>query len=107
MESSLKHVKPLDDQAAIDLGAEIVGEIFVFGVASAVLITEYTSSAEKQEKKEAALEAQLKDFSTGIKELREAADKAKQQEQERTQQIAQLQKQVEDLIAASQAKAKK
>lgn len=45
-------VKPLSKQAAVDLGAELIGEFFVFSVALAILYGETKRSQKKDQAKE-------------------------------------------------------
>lgn len=45
-------VKPLSKQAAVDLGAELMGEFFVFSVALAILYGETKRSQKKDQAKE-------------------------------------------------------
>ncbi len=58
--STRKDVRPLTEAAAIDLGSEIVGEMFIFGVASGIVLREYAISSAKSAAKEEKLQALLK-----------------------------------------------
>ena len=65
------HTKPLKEEKAVEVGAEILGEAFVYSVAASFILFEYWRSA----KKEANLEAHqdkdidvLKDRMTKVEE---------------------------------------
>eukprot|EP00911_Craspedida_sp_UC1_P001338 UC1_evm7s1007 len=64
--NSRKDVRPLSEAGAVELGAELVGEVFIFGVAAAIVTREYFESAEKSRKKEAAEEARLTGLHTRL-----------------------------------------
>jgi optic atrophy 3 protein len=50
-------VRPLSESRAVDLGAEVIGEMTIFSVAASVLLLEYGRQKEKEEKaKREALE---------------------------------------------------
>ena len=46
------HIKPLTDQAAVDLAANILGEVVVFSIAVLVLLAEMRRSQQKEQAKE-------------------------------------------------------
>lgn len=52
-------VKPLDEQKAIDLGANFVGEAVVFLVAGAVLVADQTQSWKKEQARRAFIEHRI------------------------------------------------
>ena len=52
-------VKPLPEADALQLGAEIIGEIFVYSIAAAIMTREYLDSAAKAQAKEEKLNRHL------------------------------------------------
>ena len=62
------HVQPLKEEKAIEIGAEILGEVFIYTVASSAILLEYWRSSRKAAAQEAeqdrdidVLERKLKD----------------------------------------------
>ena len=53
------NIKPLTDQAAVDLAANILGEMVVFSIAVIVLLAEMKRSQLKEQAKEDAQNAKL------------------------------------------------
>ena len=56
---SPKEVVKLNEQAAIDLGAELIGDIFIFSVGAFAVVAEYTRQQRKLSVEKAALESRL------------------------------------------------
>lgn len=69
-------MRPLGEAGAIDLGAEIAGEFFIFGVAAVLAVTEYARSAEKNAAKEEQLQAVLRSLASTLHGLEQRADAA-------------------------------
>lgn len=63
-----KEVVKLNEQAAIDLGAELLGEIFMFLVASATILAEYIRQSRRSAEDKAALETRLLAIESRINE---------------------------------------
>lgn len=71
-------VRPLDEQKAIEVGANFIGETLVFIVAGTVLILDQTLSAQKEQARRQVIEdkfnqifKELDDIKSEITELRE------------------------------------
>lgn len=54
-----KEVVKLNEQAAIDLGSELIGDMFMFCVGATALIAEYTRQSRRSAEEKAALESRL------------------------------------------------
>lgn len=57
---SPKEVVKLNEQAAIDLGAELIGDLFMFSIGAAAVIAEYTRQSRKGAEEKNALESRLR-----------------------------------------------
>ena len=62
-------VPPLSEQVAVDVGAELLGESVVFGVAVAMLFLEYRRGQRKEEIKEQEQNEKLFGLQSQVKEL--------------------------------------
>ncbi|KXJ17759.1 optic atrophy 3 protein homolog [Exaiptasia diaphana] len=62
-------VKPLNEQVAVNLAAEMLGEGFLFAVGVGTLLFEYRRSAKKEEGKEAEQNRKLDELESKISEL--------------------------------------
>lgn len=62
-------VQPLSEQAAIDVGAELLGETLVFGVAATLMYLEYSRGKKKEEMKEQEQNQKLFELQRQVKEL--------------------------------------
>lgn len=49
---SVKEVKPLNEEMAVELGAEMLGEIVIFSVGAGIIYAEYARQARKEQSKE-------------------------------------------------------
>lgn len=56
------YVKPLNEEKAVETAAELVGELIIFGVGTAVVIAEVSRSAISDSRKEEARRRQLEDL---------------------------------------------
>lgn len=56
---SPREVAKLNEQAAIDLGSELIGDMFMFVIGAAAIIAEYTRQSRKISDEKAALESRL------------------------------------------------
>lgn len=45
-------IQPLKEEKAVELGAEILGEAFLYGIAASVILYEYYRSVKKEEKRD-------------------------------------------------------
>lgn len=62
-------VAKLNEEQAIEQGAEILGETVIFGIAAVCLILDYMRSARKEAAKELAAQERLKKMENGILEI--------------------------------------
>ncbi|XP_001602569.1 putative OPA3-like protein CG13603 [Nasonia vitripennis] len=62
-------VAKLNEQMAIELGASLMGEVIIFGVAGGCLVLEYNRQAAKEAKKEEIRLMQLQKFTDDIQAL--------------------------------------
>ena len=62
-------VRPLSEQAAVDVGAELLGETLVFGVAATLMYLEYNRGKKKEEMKEQEQNQKLFELQSQVKEL--------------------------------------
>lgn len=69
-ETPAQTVKPLDEQKAIDLGANFVGEAIVFLVAGAVLVADQQQSWKKEQARRAFIEHRLDELYAETQTLR-------------------------------------
>lgn len=72
-------VAKLNEQMAIELGASLMGEVIIFGVAGGCLVLEYNRQAAKEAKKEEIRLMQIQKFTDDIQALN---DMTKKQEAE-------------------------
>ncbi|NXM79225.1 OPA3 protein, partial [Serilophus lunatus] len=63
-------VKPLNEEAAAELGAELLGEALVFGVGGLCLYLEYLRQAGQSRRREETLERSLAELRLGLERLR-------------------------------------
>ncbi|XP_077397651.1 optic atrophy 3 protein homolog [Festucalex cinctus] len=63
------NIKPLNEEAAAELGAELLGETVIFLVGGGCLVLEYTRQAINSRRKEDELNQTLADLQTQIAEL--------------------------------------
>jgi optic atrophy 3 protein len=71
-------VRPLDEQRAIELGANFLGETLVFLVAGTVLILDQTVSAQKEYARRQVIEAKFSQLFNEIEVLKEGLEHSKQ-----------------------------
>ncbi|NWI61858.1 OPA3 protein, partial [Calyptomena viridis] len=62
-------VKPLNEEAAAELGAELLGEALVFGVGGLCLYLEYLRQVGQSRRREEQLERTLSDLREAIERL--------------------------------------
>ena len=67
--SSRREVRPLSEKDAIDTGAEIISEAFIFVVAAAAITNEYMTSAAKAAVKAEQLDRKLEELSASVDTL--------------------------------------
>lgn len=68
-------VAKLNEQMAIELGASLMGEVIIFGVAGGCLVLEYNRQAAKEAKKEELRLSQVQKFTDDIQALNEITKK--------------------------------
>lgn len=62
-------IKPLNEEAAAELGAELLGEAIVFLIGGGCMVLEYSRQAANSRRKEEELNGTLADLQTQIAEL--------------------------------------
>ncbi|XP_069841690.1 optic atrophy 3 protein [Dendropsophus ebraccatus] len=62
-------IKPLNEEAAADLGAELLGEATIFLIGGACMVAEYSRQATNSRRKEEEMEARLSSMETEIARL--------------------------------------
>ncbi|XP_015741036.1 optic atrophy 3 protein [Coturnix japonica] len=67
-------VKPLNEEAAAELGAELLGEAIVFGVGGLCIYMEYARQAGQSRRKEEEQAAALKNMAADIESMRRELD---------------------------------
>ena len=67
--SGPEKVQPLSEQVAVDVGAELLGESLIFGIATVMLYFEYRRGQRKEEKKEDEQNQRIIGLQNQIKEL--------------------------------------
>ena len=67
--SGPEKVQPLSEQVAVDVGAELLGESLVFGIATMMLYFEYKRGQRKEEKREDEQNQRIRGLQNEIKEL--------------------------------------
>ncbi|NXS21158.1 OPA3 protein, partial [Mystacornis crossleyi] len=72
-------VKPLNEEAAAELGAELLGEALVFGVGGLCLYLEYLRQAGQSRRREEYLEQTLSDLRQGLEQLQRDLDELRAQ----------------------------
>ncbi|NWU21050.1 OPA3 protein, partial [Dyaphorophyia castanea] len=72
-------VKPLNEEAAAELGAELLGEALVFGVGGLCLYLEYLRQAGQSRRREEHLEQTLSDLRQGLEQLQRDLDELRAQ----------------------------
>ncbi len=85
-------VKPLSEKAAIDLAANILGEIVVFSIAVAILLVEMKRGQLKDQAKEDAQNAKLKSLQQQINDLGIETERQSTQIRELTRALPQANK---------------
>ena len=63
------HVKPLTEEKAAELGAEIIGDTFVYGVAASIVIFEYVRSKKKEQDAEDSQNDQIANLNDSMQRL--------------------------------------
>ena len=63
------HVKPLSDERAAELGAEIIGDTFIYTVASSLIIFEYYRSRKKEQDAEDTQNSEIGRLSVSVRKL--------------------------------------
>ncbi|NXJ16046.1 OPA3 protein, partial [Odontophorus gujanensis] len=67
-------IKPLNEEAAAELGAELLGEAIVFGVGGLCLYLEYARQAGQARRREEEQAATLRDMAAALERMRGELD---------------------------------
>lgn len=70
-------VKPLNEEAAAELGAELLGEAIVFGVGGLCIYLEYARQAGQARRREEEQAAALREMAAGLERMRAELDELK------------------------------
>lgn len=62
-------VEKLNESMAIDLGADLLGEVIIFSIAAVTIYLEYWRSSSKEQRKEIAQNMQLTELDEKVQEL--------------------------------------
>lgn len=62
-------VPKLNDETAVELGAELIGEFFIYTIASAGIFAEYYRSSRKEQEKQDLQDESLKTLQAKVQEL--------------------------------------
>eukprot|EP00160_Parvularia_atlantis_P020793 Unigene8759_Nuclearia_a/m.26817 Unigene8759_Nuclearia_a/g.26817 ORF Unigene8759_Nuclearia_a/g.26817 Unigene8759_Nuclearia_a/m.26817 type:complete len:206 (+) Unigene8759_Nuclearia_a:44-661(+) len=84
-------VRPLDDETSLDLAADMLGEIVLFGLAGGILYFEYARQKAGEAAKEAELRARFEALEDGVRSLNATTEAMRQHE-------SQLQSNVHELM---------
>ena len=63
------HIKPLTEEKAAELGAEIIGDTFVYSVAASIVIFEYVRSKKKEQDAEDSQNDQIANLNDSMQRL--------------------------------------
>ena len=63
------HVKPLTEEKAAELGAEIIGDTFVYSVAASLIVFEYVRSKKKEQDAEDTQNSQIAKLNDSLRKL--------------------------------------
>lgn len=85
-----KEVVKLNEQAAIDLGSELLGDFFMFSIGAVAIVAEYTRQSRKSSDEKAALEARLRSIEDKTSDVTELSSKLESR-------IAQIETSMSDL----------
>lgn len=69
------NVQPLNEAMAIELGANLLGEVIIFAVGAGVLILEYVRSSKKETTKEETLLQEKRELKATLRELQFQAER--------------------------------
>lgn len=64
-----REVVKLNEQAAIDLGSELIGDLFMFSIGAAAVIAEYTRQSRRSAEEKAAMETRLRSIESNLMSL--------------------------------------
>ena len=87
---SVKEVKPLNEEMAVELGAEMLGEIVIFSVGSAIIAAEYARQARKEQHKEDVQNDRICELEGEIREMGLIVERNSAEVREMTRLIASL-----------------
>ncbi len=65
-----KEVKPLTEEMAVDLGADMLGEMFIFSVGTALIAAEYWRLSKKESHHESSQDLRLRELEDKLLDMR-------------------------------------
>lgn len=72
---TVRHISPIEEQAALSQGADLFSESFIFFVSGAIVVYEYVRSSEKEKKKEEANLQKIRDEASQLQAKLDSLDK--------------------------------
>lgn len=87
------NVQPLNEAMAIELGANLLGEVIIFAVGAGVLILEYVRSSKKETTKEETLLQEKRELKATLRELQFQAERQDAQIRELQRILAEVESQ--------------
>eukprot|EP01135_Chromosphaera_perkinsii_P009074 Nk52_evm5s1607 gene=Nk52_evmTU5s1607 len=93
-------VKELNEAKAVNLGAEVLGEILIFSLGSAIIVEEYARSSRKEAKKELKLANAFTALETKVLELEVLLHSARKEQQLLRKRVAELENTKKGIITS-------
>jgi hypothetical protein len=72
---TVRHISPIEEQAALSQGADLFSESFIFFVSAGIVVHEYIKSSEKERKKEEANLQNIRDEASALLAKLDSLDK--------------------------------
>ena len=96
-----KEVKPLTEEMAVDLGADMLGEIFIFTVGVSLLSAEYWRQSRKEAKHESSQDVRLRELEDTVFDMRLMVEEQSAQIRELNRLVQSLPKKLPETIKDS------
>jgi len=72
---TVRHISPIEEQAALAQGADLFSESFIFFVSGGIVVYEYIKSSEKEKKKEEANLQKIRNEASQLEARLDSLDK--------------------------------
>jgi hypothetical protein len=102
--SSRREIRPLDHKAAVEDGADVLGEVFVFSLAASYVVYEYTTSSRKSTEETTRRTQTITSITNGLESLEASVvnlHQAQRRQQERISQVTAANRELLDQIQSS------